>query len=259
MIRGQLTPDLRWLREAVGGAAMAHLMGYWDCARGGVPAGGTMAELSGQGDGGVLNGSAYADPVNGIRCNGSTDYVDLGAASQQWGLRLNTCAFLSWVRWTYADNWVALLGHMYDASGPYTLFNIHLNRTGASAVSAGDIWAFLENDTPLALQPYTRGLALNDGAWHMIVVRIMDASANSAKIYVDGSAAPTSFNAASSPTGNWSAMGGHNQYLGARNYRSTSAERYFPGDIGLGMFFGGHSLTPAAIRAIYDASKWRFR
>jgi len=157
-------------------------------------------------------------PGNALDFDGNGDYIDVGTLGS-FGSNLNAFTISMWLKWSHSSAWQTPFGwRNVDATPALYLYVNRRGDTGAN--SAGDIAFHLEDNDNDKLQFGTVGESFNDGAWHHVVFRIIDASSNSAELYVDGDSQSIQFDATDSPN-NFS-NADRNIYLGARNVAGST-------------------------------------
>ncbi len=160
------------------------LAGYWPFSE---DSGTTTADLSGHGSTGTITGAGWTEgEINsGLSFNGTSNYVSMGTPT---ALEVNNTSFSisSWFKSTSTS-----VGRMVS-SGLSTWnsgFYLSLNSSScATGCVSGDLGA---DGTQTNTVLFATTTTFNDGNWHQAVM-VVDQTAKTAQIYVDGVAQPLS-------------------------------------------------------------------
>jgi hypothetical protein len=240
MMRGQLTPDLRWLRECVGGD-IAHLRGYWTSQRGGVAPGGTWLDLSGRGNDATVVDPSYVDN-NGLQCNELGEgYANCGndASLQITG----PITLVAWLKTpSMLDDDDAILSKWNNAAGSrgvvlYYDFSDGAFKFAKRQSGDGGTDIIIGGTTPTVDTIYHVAATWDGANINLYVNGVVDATP------VATSAATLNSNAA--------------VLLGAQ-YNFGVPDKLLNSWLDEAMIFAT-GLPAAKIQAIYDATKWRFQ
>ena len=153
--------------------------GYWPLDEG---SGTTTADLSGNNNTGTITGASWTTgKLNGaLSFNGTSNYVSMGTPTT---LKFGTGSFtvISWFK-TTATVFERIVST--GVSGYSNGFDLGVNTT--NTCSAGCIGAELGGGSKAATVSFgTTATTFNDGNWHQAAM-VIDQTANTAQIYVDG-------------------------------------------------------------------------
>ena len=214
------------------------LVGYWMGGVQGVPALGTVRDLSSKGKDGTLVGNAYVDG-DGVQFDGDGDYVETPPI------------FSSETTYLSASIWVkkTSLGYNWDSfirQGPYAgsingfgIFRYSSSNAVAFAVRNGANYQAYSSETPLSSSNWIHLVMVYDGS--------KTSNSNRLKGYIDGLLISLTYTGTVPATGNLS-----EGMMINRNDPSYD----FNGSIDDVRIYN-RGLSAAEVRAIYDNTLWR--
>jgi len=235
MIRGQLTPDLRWLSKCVGGD-MAYLRGYWDSMRGGVPPNGTWRDLSTGASPGTLVGPAVVG-TNGLVCNGSSGYATVAHTPSLATTKLTISLWVKDAGMSGNNNYA--LASKVAQGGKYVLSGYQIYYDNAAGTANFQV----RNGT---FGSVSGAVSLTE--WAMLTGTF------------DGTNLGLYANGGTIDSDTHTGLNSNSATLSFGTQVDTSVGLNLQAPINMdGVLVFSESLSAAQIRAIYNASKWRFQ
>ena len=251
---------------------MTNLVGLWrlNGTLGTIADDAVIADASGNGNHGVAKDSSTTNTIKfdygkfsqAVTFDGTNDYIDLGTLGT-FGTQVGTSTVSVWIKST-ASAQGAVLKVIDGASGSSSTndpaFGIELNTALSSgcttAATAGRTLFYIRDKTGKRLARHIT-TTINEGKWHHIVWRVIDGSANSMEVYVDGVSQALNGSCSESPSSyqNWT----RTLALGAQNNRTTRG-LYFPGSIDE-VAIWDRALHPDEIKQLYrrGANRLKFQ
>ncbi|MFC1774847.1 LamG-like jellyroll fold domain-containing protein [Nanoarchaeota archaeon] len=222
-------------------------------------------DFSGIGNNGtVIGGNVTA--ANGIldrkmQFDGSSDYVNTGTMGS-FGSTIASSTVSVWMKSTDTSGQSAIFKVIDDPNNnpgiEDVVYAIEPNRrinSGCSISNVGGSTLFyIRGEDGDALGAYIT-TDIYDGEWHHIAWRLIDATANSMEIYVDGVTQSFAESCTAGPSGfdNWV----DDLFVGAQNNRGNSVDLYFDGDLDE-VAIWNRTLSVEEIVNIYNRQKGNY-
>jgi hypothetical protein len=248
-----------WVHHHAYAVATPAPAGYWPFSEG---SGTTASDFSGNGNTGTISGATWIAGQSGeaLNFNGTSNYVDMGTPSPA-ALQFGTGSFtvMAWFKiptTAGANTRVVSTGNNGSSSGYY--IGLGSSGCGASTCVSGGLGSSPATD---ALFVSTSTTTYNDNNWHQEAM-VIDRTAGTAQLYVDGVAQTLKLSASSCGSGagttsitlsggtacaNLNASGAEHFSIGSNNISS----QYFTGGIDKVRVYGS-ALTSTQIGNIYN-------
>lgn len=181
--------------------------------------------------------------------DGADDYTETPVPI---GPELNSFAFSVWIQTTSTTQSTATGVFNDDLT---TAYQFRLNTDATGSESSDDLQLYIrDSTTPSSVSPALRvgttgnATSFNDGSFHHLVFNVVDASNNSAEIWLDGTSLSLTFDQTDGPS-SFNAFN-YTPVVGARNVRGA-IDRFTNAALADARFYSS-SLSGTEIQTLYD-------